>query len=37
LEKRAEETSRDDLMELVQRQPEEIAALLRNWLADRRR
>lgn len=26
-----------DVMDLVQRQPEEIAALLRSWLADRRR
>jgi hypothetical protein len=26
-----------DVMDLVQRQPEEIAGLLRAWLADRRR
>jgi flagellar M-ring protein FliF len=28
---------RQDVVDLVQKQPEEIAALLRNWLADRRR
>ena len=28
--------SRDEVLDLVQRQPEEIAALLRGWLADRR-
>jgi flagellar M-ring protein FliF len=30
------ENLRDDVIDLVQRQPEEIAVLLRSWLADRR-
>jgi flagellar M-ring protein FliF len=32
----AQSSVRDDVAELVERQPEEIAALLRGWLADRR-
>lgn len=32
----AEPTVRDDVAELVEKQPEEIAMLLRGWLADRR-
>jgi flagellar biosynthesis/type III secretory pathway M-ring protein FliF/YscJ len=32
----AMENLRDDVIDLVQRQPEEIAVLLRSWLADRR-
>jgi flagellar M-ring protein FliF len=32
----AMESLRDDVIDLVQRQPEEIAVLLRGWLADRR-
>lgn len=33
----ADRPATTDVMELVQRQPEEIATLLRSWLADRRR
>jgi flagellar M-ring protein FliF len=32
----AQSSVRDEVAELVERQPEEIAALLRGWLADRR-